>query len=217
MGGTDELKYQNPLCNDLATYANQLKNAINQGSVKVSMALEYLASEGRTVSPGIFYINDVVVRDNDGKSEVIIAGVSSHRDNSNHLFELTIMGWKSTDKGNSWDKIPFQIDGSVYSYQPMDLEIYPDNKIWVSTTRNHRGSGEFNLVANTDISAFELKHTITYNDGADRARRTELEIASNGDICIAAENSYYYKSTNEFASAPVPLVLPNDDDGNVDA
>ena len=25
------------------------------------------------------------------------------------------------------------------------------------------------------------------------------------------------KSTNEFASAPVPLVLPNDDDGNIDA
>ena len=32
------------------------------------------------------------------------------------------------------------------------------------------------------ITAFSVKHTITYNDGADTARRTELEIASNGDI-----------------------------------
>ena len=160
-----------------------------------------------------------MVRDNDGDSEVIIAaGVSSHRDDGNHLFGVDDYGvWKSNDKGESWDKIPFQIDGSVYSYQPMDLEIAPDNKLWVSTTRNHRGSGGGSiLVANTDISAFELKHTITYNDGADRARRTELEIASNGDIyALAAENPVtIIKSTNEFASAPIPLALPNDDDGN---
>ena len=128
--------------------------------------------------------------------------------------------WKSADKGDSWDKIPFQIDGSVYSYQPMDLEIAPDNKLWVSTTRNHRGSGGGSiLVANSDISAFELKHTITYNDGADRARRTELEVASNGDIyALAAENPVtIIKSTNEFASQPVALTLPDDDDTNIDA
>ena len=55
-------------------------NALNAGKVTVSLAFETLASTGRTVSPGIFYINDVVVRDNDGTSEVIIAaGVSSHQ------------------------------------------------------------------------------------------------------------------------------------------
>ena len=60
--------------------------------------LETLASAGRTVSPGIFYINDVVVRDNNGTSEVIIAaGVSTHRDDSNHLFGVDDYGiWKSS-------------------------------------------------------------------------------------------------------------------------
>ena len=223
MGGTDGAQnIKIPSVMISASYANQLKNAINQGKVTVSLELEYLVSAGRTVSPGVFYINDVVVRDNDGESEVIIAaGVSSHRDDGNHLFGADDYGiWKSTDAAESWDKIPFQIDGSVYSYQPMDLEIAPDNKLWVSTTRNHRGSGGGSiLVANADISAFELKHTITYNDGADRARRTELEVASNGDIyALAAENPVtIIKSTNEFASQPVALTLPDDDDTNIDA
>ena len=70
-----------------ANYANQIKNAIKSGTLTVSLAIETLADAGRTVSPGVFYINDVVVRDNDGTSEVIVAaGVSTHRDDSNHIF-----------------------------------------------------------------------------------------------------------------------------------
>ena len=158
-----------------------------------------------------------MVRDNDGVSEVILAvGVSSHRDDTNHLFGVDDYGiWKSSDAAESWDKVPFGINDGVYQYQPMDLEIAPDNKIWASTTRNHRGSGGGTiLVANSDITAFSVKHTITYNDGADTARRTELEVASNGDIyALAAENPVtIIKSTNEFATAPTPLTLPDDAD-----
>ena len=162
-----------------------------------------------------------MVRDNDGISEVIIAaGVSSHRDDTNHLFGVDDYGiWKSTDNANSWDKVPFNIDGSAYSYQPMDLELAPNNKLWASTTSNHRGSGGGTiLVANSDITAFTTKHTITYNDGADVARRTELEIASNGDIyALAAENPVtIIKSTNNGESF-TPLTLPDDADGNIEA
>jgi hypothetical protein len=112
--------------------------------VTVSLSLENLAREGRTVSPGVFYINDVVVRNNDGISEVIIAaGVSTHRDDTNHLFGVDDYGiWKSTDDATSWDKIPFGINDGAFQYQPMDLELSPDNKLWVSTTNNHSGSGE---------------------------------------------------------------------------
>ena len=76
---------------------------VNEGKVTVSLAFENFASTGRTVSPGIFYINDVVVRDNDGVSEVIIAaGVSTHRDDSNHLFGVDDYGiWKSNDNNSS--------------------------------------------------------------------------------------------------------------------
>ena len=206
-----------------ANYANQIKNAIKSGTLTVSLAIETLADAGRTVSPGVFYINDVVVRDNDGTSEVIVAaGVSTHRDDSNHIFGVDDYGiWKSSDNTSSvWDKIPFYIGSSPYSYQPMDLEIAPDNKLWVSTTRNHRGSGGGTiLVANSEVSAFSTKHTITYDDGAENARRTELEIASNGDIyALAAENPVtIIKSTNEFTTPPTELTLPDDSDGGIDA
>ena len=194
-------------------YRNRIRNAINSGKVTVSLAFENFASSGRTVSPGIFYINDVVVRNNDGKSEVIIAaGVSTHRDDTNHLFGVDDYGiWKSTDNAGSWDKVPFGINDGVFQYQPMDLEIAPNNKIWASTTTNHQGAGGGSiLVANSDISAFSLMHNITYNDGGNSARRTELEIASNGDIyALAAENPVtIIKSTNEFATTPTPLTLP---------
>ena len=221
MGGSDNsITIPSVMIN--GNYRNRIRNALNAGNVTVSLAFENFASTGRTVSPGIFYINDVVVRDNDGVSEVILAvGVSSHRDDTNHLFGVDDYGiWKSSDAAESWDKVPFGINDGVYQYQPMDLEIAPDNKIWASTTRNHRGSGGGTiLVANSDITAFSVKHTITYNDEADTARRTELEVASNGDIyALAAENPVtIIKSTNEFATAPTQVTLPNDADTNIDA
>ncbi|MDA9258012.1 T9SS type A sorting domain-containing protein [Flavobacteriaceae bacterium] len=214
MGGSNAEDIAIPSVMISATDGTRLKSSLlNNETINVSLSLETLASAGRTVSPGIFYINDVVVRDNDGTSEVIIAaGVSTHRDDSNHLFGVDDYGiWKSTDNALSWDKVPFNIDGSAYSYQPMDLELAPNNKLWASTTSNHRGSGGGTiLVANSDITAFSTKHTITYNEGADVARRTELEIASNGDIyALAAENPVtIIKSKDEFASAPTPLTLP---------
>ena len=212
MGGNDS-SITIPSVMISGSYRNRIMNALNAGNVSVSLAFETLSTAGNTVSPGVFYINDVVVRNNDGSSEVIIAaGVSRHRDDSNHIFGVDDYGiWKSSDNDSSvWDRIPFNIDGTVYSYQPMDLEIAPDNKLWVSTTRNHVGSGGGTiLVANSDITAFSTKHTITGEDGANSARRTELEIASNGDIyALASENPVtIIKSTNN-GNSFTALTLP---------
>ena len=194
MGG-DDSSITIPSVMISGSYRTKIANALKAGKVTVSLSLENLAREGRTVSPGIFYINDVVVRDNDGISEVIIAaGVSTHRDDTNHLFGVDDYGiWKSTDAASSWDKIPFGINDGVFQYQPMDLELSPDNKLWVSTTNNHSGSGGGTILqANDDISAFSVKHNI------ENGRRTELEIASNGDI-------YALASVND-ASAPVTII-----------
>ena len=116
MGGSDNsITIPSVMIN--GNYRNRIRNALNAGNVTVSLAFENFASTGRTVSPGIFYINDVVVRDNDGISEVIIAaGVSSHRDDTNHLFGVDDYGiWKSSDAAASWDKVPFGINDGVLS------------------------------------------------------------------------------------------------------
>ena len=65
----------------------------------------------------------------------------------------------------------------------MDFEIDPQtNKLWFSTTRNWRGLGGGTiLVSNDEGTAFTKKHTI------ESGLRTELAIASNGDIYALAD------------------------------
>ena len=199
----------------------RLKNALKSSSVNVTLIEEHSTSKGTTVIPGIFYINDVVVRDNNGVSEVFIAaGTSSHRDAASHIFGADDYGiWMSNDAGSSWKKIPAYIEGTTILYQPMDLEISPStNKLWASTTQNFRGTGAGNIIVlNNNGTSFINKHTI------ENGRRTEIEIASNGDIYalasvgVAGAPVTIIKSTNEFASAPVDITLPNDADGNITA
>ena len=91
--------------------------------------------------PGTFYINDVVVRNNDGKSEIYIAaGTSSYRDASQTLFNGEDYGlYKSSDGGINWNKINVEHEGLIV--QPIDLEISNDNLVWSSTTRDNRVDG----------------------------------------------------------------------------
>ncbi|MDG1974637.1 MAG: hypothetical protein P8I26_06355, partial [Flavobacteriaceae bacterium] len=199
----------------------KLKNALKNQNVTVSLSEEYSTSKGTTVIPGIFYINDVVVRNNNGDSEIFIAaGTSTHRDAASHIFGVNDYGvWKSLDGGSTWTKIESFISGSNSTYQPMDLEISPaTNKLWMSTTRNFRGVGGGTiLVANENADRFIKKHTI--EDG----RRTELEIAANGDIYALASVNVssspvtIIKSNDEFNSSLKILTLPDDADTNITA
>ena len=221
MGGTEGADQINIPSIMISTYdGSKLKNALKNGSVTVSLSEEYSTSEGTTVIPGIFYINDVVVRNNENKSEVYIAvGTSSHRDAASHIFGPDDYGvWKSLDAGSTWIKMDAFIEGSTTTYQPMDLEISPTtNKLWMSTTANFRGSGAGTiLVANNGMYSFIKKHSI------ENGRRTELEITANGDIYALASVSSeppvtIIKSTNDFASPPSTITLPSDADTNITA
>ena len=107
------------------------------------------------------------------------------------------------------------LEGSTTLYQPMDLELDPStNKLWFSTTNNFKGTGGGTIFAsNSGVTGFIKKYTI------EGARRTELEIASNGTIyALAAENPVtIIKSTDRFNSAPTVVTLPSDADGNITA
>ena len=189
---------------------NKIKQNLKNGTVTASLSQDNLTNKGTTVIPGVFYINDVVVRDNGGNSEIYIAvGVSSHRDAASHIFGVDDYGiWKSLDQGTTWIKVPAYLDGSTTLYQPMDLELDPNtNKLWFSTTNNFKGTGGGTiLVSNSGVTSFVKKYTI------EGARRTELEIASNGTIyALAAENPVtIIKSSDQFSSTPKIITLPND-------
>ena len=222
MGGSnfDDITIQSVMIS--TDNGNALKNELLDGN-NVNVKLRIInttAPAGYTVSPGIFYVNDVIVRNNNGVSEVVIAaGTSLHRDDNNHIFGADDYGiWKSTDAGSSWDKVPLLIDGTSNTHQPMDLEIAPDsNKLWVSTVDDIYGNGGGAIhVANSDITAFTLKHTILSGD------RTELEITKNGNIFVlgdvksSSDPTVILKSTDEFATHK-QLALPIDADTGIPA
>ena len=201
----------------------KLKNLVLNGEVTVSLSKKNSVVKGITVVPGIFYINDVVVRNSNGKSEIFIAtGTSTHRrdGSGSHIFGPDDYGiWKSSDAGSTWTKVPVYIDGSTSLYQPMDLEISPStNDLWMSTTNNFNGLGGGDiLLANEDVSSFTKKYSVT------NGQRTEIELAKNGDIYILADVNdstapvTIIKSTNEFASTPTIITLPNDVDSGIPA
>ena len=172
---------------------------------------------GRDGLGGIPFINDVIVRDNSGSSEVyFVSSFGWNWDTGQWLGTSDYGLYRSTDNGVSFSKIDVKISGTNSQHQGMDLEIAPDNKIWMCTTNRGNGNsgGGTILVSNANGTSFEEKYKISGGS------RTEMEIASNGNIYVLAATSdpvKIIKSTDEFATEPTVLTLPNDKDGGISA
>ena len=163
---------------------------------------------------GLIYINDVVVRDNGGSSEIIMASSMGY-DGAGWLGQNSYGVYKSTNNGTSFEKIDIGKDSNNKTYAVIDLEIAPDNKVWGSTTQRGWGTGGGTiLVSNDNVTSFSVKHEIS------GGKRTEIEIASNGNIYVLAATSdpvKILKTTDQFATAPTVIQLPNDKDGGISA
>jgi len=111
-------------------------------TIKISKKTN-VAVSGFTIVPGMFFINDVVVRDNEGTSEIYVAAGSRLWDIGGN--QSTILGsghdavYKSID-GVNWSKIelyhPIDDDNDIpnLAVVPMDLELDNDNRLWASST-----------------------------------------------------------------------------------
>jgi hypothetical protein len=116
-------------------------------TIKISKKTN-IAISNVTIVPGMFFINDVVVRNNNGTSEIYVAAGSrlwgrilGAKGNN----ETTILGsghdavYKSID-GINWSKIelyqPVDKDNGIHNLAvvPMDLELDSDNRLWASST-----------------------------------------------------------------------------------
>jgi hypothetical protein len=193
----------------------RLKNLITNGETVLSLKKSSNSIQGVTIVPGTFYINDVVVRNYEGKSEIYLAaGTSSYRDDSQTFFNGEEYGiYKSIDGGNNWNKINVEFEGRIV--QPIDLEISSENTIWMSSTRDNRGLGA-GLIYESDSSgsAFNLKFQI------DGGRRTEIELTSNKEIFVLAAtddaaNPVTIKKGSTDGNTLEDLTLPDDDDPGI--
>ena len=94
-----------------AADGKELKELIESEKTTVKLVKQSnISTSGTKIVPGMFFVNDVVVRDNDGVSEIYAAtGSRNWRTRSGD--QNTILGsghdavYKSVDGGTTWTKI----------------------------------------------------------------------------------------------------------------
>lgn len=124
---------------------------------------------------GIFYVNDIVARDNGGTTEVYAAIVGKQyfaASGPNNFQGTNEQGlYKSTDGGDNWNRFDITHgDGSFKN--PSDIELDIDNNIWFTTASNSFGNSGGDIYSSSDGITFNLIRSIS------GATRTELEPSS---------------------------------------
>ncbi|MEO9872385.1 T9SS type A sorting domain-containing protein [Ekhidna sp.] len=136
------------------------------------------------------YVNDIVVRDEDGTS-VIYAGVASG------LYQGNVFGsspsdglYRSEDGGNSWTQVLPNINGSSVPYTVSDIELTPTGDLYVGTMRNLevKGGGMMLFSSNgTDWEVEDRYATSIEQEGVD----LELDVIP-GRVRFASSGSMVY-------------------------
>ena len=179
---------------------NTLRNLMkNNDNVTLSIQKTVTVASGYTIVPGSFYINDVVVRNNEGASEVYVAvGYSGYRDAPRTLFGAEDYGlYKSTDGGQNWKKLNVFIENTNNPIHPIDLELSPvDNTVWVSSTRDVSGNGGGGIWQ-SDSSGDNFTKKYQVDEEFDPGR-TEIEVTTNNSVWI-------FSSTRDSEGDPVKL------------
>jgi hypothetical protein len=169
---------------------------------------------GSNITPGIQHINDVIVRNNEGVSEVFFAAADTF--SSGSILGVSEIGmYKSTD-GTNFTKLEFPETASGSAYEPNDIEIATDNSIYVSTKSNTFGAGGGTIFKSTDGITFTLIHTVP------NGVRTEIATSksdANTLYILAQLNTDpvgIYKTTDSFTTVTA-LALPDDVDNGIPA
>ncbi|WP_299001152.1 thrombospondin type 3 repeat-containing protein [uncultured Tenacibaculum sp.] len=171
-----------------------------------------------TVVPGVQHINDIVVRNNSGVSEVYLAAGEAGYTGGVSLGGDKIGVYKSTD-GTTFTKVNFPKTSGGNDYEPNNIEIASDNSIYVSTTASFTfGDGGGAIFKSTDGDNFNLVHSI------DNGLRTEIALSPTnaGTIYVLAEINdstapvKIFKTTNGFTTVN-ETALPNDADTDIAA
>lgn len=190
--------------------------------VNVTLDVEITSPFAGFTLSGNQYINDIVVRDNAGTSEVYIAaGASVNPEGSSAVFlGLDSYGvFKSINAGATWSEPTVPLTAGGDKYEPIDLEIGADNVVWMSTVNNFiDGTGGGNIFSSSaDGNTFTLQHTLT------NANRTLIASSATdaNKIYVLAQGTgvnpiIMEKTLNGFTSTTA-MSLPNDADTGIPA
>ncbi len=162
--------------NDGNTIIAELSNGVN-----ATMQLSGSPYTGSFVVPGVQHINDVIVRNNGGSSEIYVAaGETFYGDStpSATLGGIDYGLYKSLDNGATWTKLTLPNTPQGDAFEPNDIEIAADNKIWVGTTGNIYGNGGGTILSSPDGVTFTVRRTVT------NGRRTQIAVSGTNSGTI---------------------------------
>ncbi len=173
---------------------------------------------GFTFVPGIFHVNDIVTRNNNGTTEIYAAIADAP-----YFFAAsTLFGdgseyglYKSVDGGATWGLLTLPTTSNGNRIEPNDIEIGPDNKIWMSSTGSSSfGDGGGTILSSADGTNFTQEFVVP------NGLRTEIEISETNPnkIYVLAETATVtiLKTEDAFATTPTTLPLPVDTDFSVE-
>lgn len=185
------------------------------------------SGQANLFTSGIFFINDVIVRNNNGVSELYVgvgatgyAAPNFNISNPNNILGAQNAGlYRSIDNGMNWSRIEnpsmqYSFGGQIFYVAPNDFEISADNTLYmgsISVPGTNNGGGR--LYKSTDGTNWTLQSTIV---GADRieiaASSTNpnlfyiaAQVFSQGDLFISTDGLLTTTAINE----------PNDADSGI--
>lgn len=184
---------------------NIIEAAVTSGTVSGTLNPVVRGAFTGNLVPGQQHINDIKVRNNGGVSEIYVAVGDTFYGAANQATYLggPIYGlYKSIDGGTNWNLVNMPLTSDRNKHCPNDIEIGPDNSIWISTTNSLLyGDGGGKIFSSSDGNTFTLRHEVP------NGKRTQIALSSNNinKIYVLAEDSTngeanIYLTTNGFTS-----------------
>ncbi len=196
---------------------NVFKTALSGGVVVNVTLTEEDADVTGTILPGVQNINDILVRNNAGTSEVYVAVGHANGPGGALLGGDSAGVYKSTD-GTNFTKLTLPKTTGGTEFDPNNIEVAADNSVLISTTSNSSSQGGGTILHSTNGVTFTSRAAIT------NGLRTEIALSStNANIGYALVQMSsdiapvkIYRTTDQFQNL-TEVSLPNDADTGIEA
>ncbi len=195
-----------------------LKDAMLSGTVNITINnIDQDLPAGLVLVPGKYHVNDIIAWDNGGNTELFASiGESTYQDANGNFLGGELGLFKSTNDGATWTQVNLPLTPAGNPFQPNDLMITTDNKIWMSTTRsNSFGDGGGTIFSSTNGNTFTQQYV------SPGGRRVEMAASSTDPdkiyLLIQTGTVQIKLTTDGFNTTPTTLPLPVDAGNSIPA